>query len=332
MEQEHAVNLDRLDLTIIIVSYNTCEMTIECIRSIHEQTAAVKYDIIVVDNASIDGSVGAIRQNFPDIKLIALDHNIGFGAANNLAAKRAEGRLLLLLNPDTIVLNRAINRLHEFAIANPQCLVWGGRTVFADGKLNPQSCWRRMTLWSIFCNAVGLVQIKGSATFNPEGYGGWKRDSVREVDIVTGCFFLIDRRLWRDLGGFDPRFFMYGEEADLCLRARKLGARPMVTPDATIIHYGGASEVNQADQRVKLLAGKITVLQHHESGLTVAVGRRLFLLLPLLRMVVFKAASAVFPKNDWKRKADIWKQVWRSRRSWIYGYDAMSAEVHQPRV
>ena len=110
-----------------------------------------------------------------------------------------------------------------------------------------------MSLWNLFCRAVGLTGLfPQSRLFNAEAYGGWKRDTEREVDIVTGCFFLIEHRFWDTLGGFDPLFFMYGEEADLCLRARPLGARPRITPDARIVHYGGASERVRAEQIIRV--------------------------------------------------------------------------------
>ena len=178
----------------------------------------------------------------------------------------ARGRRILLLNPDTVILDHAIDRLYAFAEAHPDCGIWGGRTVFSDGRLNPTSCWRGFTLWSIFCFTTGLTRMRRSGLFNPEGYGGWQRDSARAVDIVTGCFFLIDRALWERCQGFDPAFFMYGEEADLCIRARHFGARPMMTPDATIIHYGGASEPDRAEQRIKVLASRISLMRRHRSA------------------------------------------------------------------
>jgi len=309
-----------MELTIVIVSYNTCNMTLECIDSVLKQTSTIRYEIIVVDNASTDGSAEAIRTKFPKIKLIASTENLGFAYANNLAATYARGERLLLLNPDTIILDHAIDELSKFAVENPHCLIWGGRTVFADGTLNPGSCWGRMTLWSIFCNAVGLSLQKDSMLFNPEGYGGWKRDSVRPVDIVTGCFLLIDRYLWDQLHGFDPTFFMYGEEADLCLRARQFGAIPQITPAATIIHHGGRSEPDKADQRIKVLAGKITLMDHHMSTLSILMGRPLFLILPLLRFVVYGAAGALLGRADLSRNAKIWRHVWQSRQRWINGW------------
>jgi N-acetylglucosaminyl-diphospho-decaprenol L-rhamnosyltransferase len=224
-----------MDITIIIVTHNTRDMTTECIRSVFEQTTSVRYELIVFDSGSTDGSSEAIRSQFPTVKLITSIEDEGFGNANNIASKGAQGRRLLLLNPDTVILDHAIDRLNEFANGAPECGIWGGRTVFADGSLNPTSCWRFATLWSVFCWAVGLNKFK-SDFFNPEAYPRWKRDTVRSVDMVTGCFFLIDRDLWEALGGFDRAFFMFGEEADLCMRARKLGARPKITPAATIIH------------------------------------------------------------------------------------------------
>src|SRR5262249_52669728 len=230
-------------VSIIVVSYRTRELTLECLRSIARETVGVSHEVLVVDNASGDGSAAAIAQEFPDVKLIALDGNVGFARANNIAAGEARGRYLLLLNPDTVVIDRAIDRLLEFAAEHPQARIWGGRTLYADRTLNPTSCWRRMSLWNVFCRTAGLTGLfPRSQLFNSECYGRWDRSTVRDVDIVTGCFLLIERDFWQRLGGFDARFFMYGEEADLCLRAAKLGARPAVTPNATIIHYGGASE------------------------------------------------------------------------------------------
>ncbi len=319
------------DITVIVVSYETREMTLACLRSVIAQAVTARCELIVVDNASTDGSAAAIRAEFPDIRLIALDENIGFARANNMAARYARGRRLLLLNPDTVILDHAIDRLEAFAEARPDCGIWGGRTVFADGRLNPSSCWRRATLWSIVCLAFGLTRMRGSRLFNPEGYGGWRRDTVRAVDIVTGCFFLIDRVLWERCGGFDPLFFMYGEEADLCLRARRFGARPAITPAATIIHHGHASEPDHAEQRVKVLAGRITLMQRHETAAAVHVGRLLYMLRPLLRIALLGFAARLTGRADLRRTAERWRHVWQERARWINGWnEAAIADARRP--
>ena len=203
------------DLAIIIISYNTRDMTLAAIASAKTETRT-PHEIIVVDNASEDGSADFIAQAHPDVRLIRSNVNHGFGPAHDIALAHSRAPWVLLLNPDTIVLDRAIDQLMDFAQAQPAARIWGGRTLYADRTLNPTSCFARMTLWSVLCRVTGLNGVfRRSALFNSEYYGDWPRDSVREVDIVTGCFFLIRRDFWDRLGGFDPAFIMYGEEVDM---------------------------------------------------------------------------------------------------------------------
>jgi GT2 family glycosyltransferase len=316
-----------VDLSIIIVSYNTREMTLDCLRSITTETLETTYEMLVVDNNSADNSASAIQDQFPAVRLTALTENIGFARANNLAARNARGRRILLLNPDTIILDRAIDRLMAFADETPSFQVWGGRTIFGDGSLNRSSCWRKITLWNLTCFAFCLTYFgRRSAILNSEAYGGWERDTTRHVDIVTGCFLLIDRKLWERLKGFDPVFFMYGEEADLCQRARLVGARPAITPSATIVHYGGASDIVPVDKRVKVFKGRMTLINRHFSSLTRDIGRALQLIAPLTRWCGYRLAARWSGKFDFDRSADYWRAVWRRRGEWINGYDAYVTE------
>ncbi len=116
----------KYDVSIIIISYNTKDMTVACIKSVIDETTQLNYDIIVFDNNSADGSAKAIAEKFPQIKLVSYKENLGFAAGNNLAATKAHGKFILLLNPDTIVLNRAINKLYNFAQTRTDALIWGG--------------------------------------------------------------------------------------------------------------------------------------------------------------------------------------------------------------
>jgi GT2 family glycosyltransferase len=234
------------------------------LRTLFDETHNVALNVIVFDNASADGSADAIDAAFPQVTLIRSATNVGFAKANNLAVAEAGDEWILLLNPDTEVHDGAVDRLVEFATAHPSAGIYGGRTVFPDGSLNTASCWMKITPWSLFCNAFGLSMVfKKSSLFNPEAMGAWRRDTVREVDIVVGCFFLIRRSLWQRLGGFDLRYFMYGEEADLCLRAARLGFRPMITPDAEIMHIVGAASKSQADKLALLLKARATLVRDH---------------------------------------------------------------------
>jgi GT2 family glycosyltransferase len=301
------------ELSVIMISYNTREITLAALETFYAHRPDIAFEMIIIDNASHDGSADAIEQRFPRARLIRSQDNTGFAAANNYAATLARGRRLLLLNPDTLHLDDATGKLWDFAERTPERGIWGGRTLFADHSLNPTSCWGRMSIWSLFCSASGLTAaFRATSLFNPEGYGGWLRDSERSIDIVTGCFFLIDAVLWRRLGGFDPLFFMYAEEADLCTRAIGLGARPGITPTATIVHYGGASEVSGAERMIKVMRGRATLMRKHWRDPAVTVGSACFRLWALSRLVHAELTATA--------ERDKWRTIWRRRREWIGGY------------
>jgi GT2 family glycosyltransferase len=311
------------DLSILIVSYNTKAMTVACLDSVQAETGSTRYEIIAVDNNSSDGSADAIAAHALQPHIFARSDNLGFAGGNNLAACHAQGDYILLLNPDTVVLDGAIDRLMDFARARPDAMIWGGRTLFADKTLNPSSCWHRMTPWNLLCRATGLTGIFPKTTlFNGEAIGGFDRTTERDVDIVSGCFLLLRRSLWEKLGGFDPAFFMYGEEADLCLRAHALGARPRVTPAATIIHYGGASEATRTNKMIKLLAAKMTLIDRHWPSWQAPLGRCLMLAWPLSRWWATAAVAKLAGDSRWANAAATWGEIWRRRQEWGAGYTA----------
>lgn len=313
-------------VSVIVVSYNTCPMTLECLRSIEDQTT-VPYELIVVDNASPDGSAGAIEKRFPAALVMAESSNHGFAIANNIASRRATAPYLLLLNPDTVVLDHAIDRLVASARAHPEARIWGGRTRFADGTLNPSSCWRRMTLWSLLCRVSGLDRMfAGSPVFNPEAYGGWERDTERRVDIVSGCFFLIERELWDRLGGFDARYVMYGEEADLCMRAHRLSARPLITPSAEIVHHGGASETVRSDKLVRLLRAKLTLVPRVFPRWQQPIARWLLRAWPASRVVASSVLVRLSRAGARDHVRSTWQSVWSDRSLWWTGYPPADRE------
>ncbi len=299
----------RPDVSIIVVSYGTREMTLECLRSIEKGAGRLRCDAIIVDNGSIDGTPAAIAAEFPQFPLIAQPVNLGFAAACNLAAREAQGEYLLLLNPDTVVQEGAIERLVDFARRRPEAGIWGGRTVFGDGSLNPMSCWRRPTLWNLFCSGLALdTRFPQSPVFNSLAYGGWRRDRERDVDIVSGCFFLIEKALWHRLGGFAGEFFMYGEDADLCLRARRLGFRPAITPEATIMHHGSGTESDRPRKIRQVLAARALLIRRHFPAASRPAALVLLALRPMLGRLWAKQSLRA-----------TWAEVWASRRQWMTG-------------
>jgi N-acetylglucosaminyl-diphospho-decaprenol L-rhamnosyltransferase len=304
-------------ISVLIVTYECGPEARECLASIYETTRELELEAVVVDNASTDGTAEMVRTEFPQARLLALDENVGFAAGVNLAASEACGEYLLLLNPDTVVHEGAVRNLVEFAGRNPSHGLYGGRTLRPDGVVDPGSCWGQPSLWSLFCFATTLSSaFKGSRVFDPESLGAWGRDTVREVGVVTGCLLLAPREVWQRLGGFDLRFFMYGEDADLSMRAIAAGYRPAITPDAVITHEVGVSSSSDPDKVVLLFQGKATLLRKHwpagkrELGLAlllVGVGLR-----ALLARVRMRRSRAVEPGT--------WRDVWRLRRRWLAGY------------
>ena len=145
------------ELSIIVVNWNTREITLECLRSLYRETRDTDFEVLLVDNGSADGSADAIAAEFPQVRLLREAVNHGFAKANNIAAELARGRYLLLLNSDTVVLDLAIDKLMHFARATPQAGIWGGRTLFGDRRLNPSSAWGKVTPWSTLCFALGLT-------------------------------------------------------------------------------------------------------------------------------------------------------------------------------
>jgi N-acetylglucosaminyl-diphospho-decaprenol L-rhamnosyltransferase len=303
------------DVSIVIVTYKCREAAQACLASIYRTTSGVDFEVIVLDNASEDGTVEMVRSEFPEVRLIPSSENLGFGAGCNQAAAEARGEYVFLLNPDTELHDGAVRHLVEFAREHPENGVYGGRTLRPDGALDPGSCWAAPSVWSLFCFAMLLTSaFRGSRFFDPEVMGGYKRDTVREVDIVTGCLLFVPRAHWEALGGFDLRFFMYGEDADFSLRAREAGLRPIVTPGAVVTHEVGVSSRADGDKLILLSKGKATLLRKHWSGLRLRTG--------LLLLSAGAGVRALFGSARGRRggSASAWRDVWRGRRAWLEGY------------
>lgn len=298
-------------IDIVVVNYNTRDRTIECLDSVARQhIGGVR--IIVVDNGSHDGSVAAISAAHPDAVVIAAGENLGFARGVNRGVERSDAEYVLLLNPDATVFPGSLEALVEFAQSHPAYGVYGGRTVRPDGTLDPSSCWGAPTPWSLLSFATGLSTVfKRSRLFDPESLGRWQRDSVREVDIVTGCLLLIRRADWVRLGGMDERFFLYGEDAEFSMRARRRGLRPVIVPDAVIQHDVGGSTGSTGRKMAMVLAGKVTYLW--------SMWWPPFALLGVLLLQAGAATRAVLEVATRTERAT-WRQVWAHRRAWRRGY------------
>jgi GT2 family glycosyltransferase len=292
-----------------MVTYGAKECAMRSLESVRREIGRLTAEVIIVDNASPDGMSAAIASAHPDFSVLPLRANTGFAAAANQAAELAHGEYLLFLNPDTLVLEGAFDRMLEFARRRPGAGIWGGQTLFEDGRVNPTSCRREPNLWRLFCSALALdTRYPESKWFAAAGYGGWPRDDERSVDVICGSFMLVRRSLWDRLGGFCPAFFMYGEDEDLSIRARQLGFAPAFSPLPVIVHAGSGTEPNQ-DRKIRhLLAARALILRGYFSPAARPLAFLLLMLRPWLGRWFAPPALRV-----------LWRRVWAQRRVWAAG-------------
>lgn len=303
---------DAIDVSVVIVSYNAIEWLTACLGAVAAAAPARRIEVIVVDNASSPEVQRYLATRPHRVEVLQQEVNLGFGRACNLGAAHGRGEYVLLLNPDAVLHPGAIEALVDFLAVDPGRGLVGGRTLRPDGELDPSSCWGAPSLWSWFCAAAGLSSVfRHSLIFDPESLGRWQRDSEREVDIVTGCLLLAARSTWDRLGGFDEDFFMYGEDADLCLRARALGLRPSITPAATAVHAVGASSPHRLGKQRLLLRGKATLARKHWSGLRSRTA------LALLGAGIGIRAVVEATRRGEDRTM---RTLWAERRDWLAGW------------
>ena len=255
-----------MDVSVIIVNWNTHDILRECLLSIYEQTKTVDFEVVVVDNGSTDGSAEMVKEEFRDVILIANSSNKGFAAANNQGITVAKGRYVLLLNSDTVILDNAVARTVAFADAHPEAAAVGCRVLNPDRTLQP-TCFMFPSILNLFLSSLYLYKLfPRSRFFGRERMRWWKRDDIREVDVVTGCFMLVRREAIERVGMMDERFFVYGEETDLCYRFKQAGWKIIFTPDAEIVHLGGASSSQIKPQMYLQLRGSILLFFRKHRG------------------------------------------------------------------
>ncbi|OQY20272.1 MAG: hypothetical protein B6I35_10690 [Anaerolineaceae bacterium 4572_32.2] len=268
----------RPDLSIIIVNWNVRELLQSCLRSIRPSD---EFDLetIVVDNASADGSVEMVRQEFPQVTLIANADNPGFTGGNNQGIAASRGRYILLLNPDTEVLDDALARMVAYMDAHPDVGVLGPMLLNSDGSV--QSSRRRFpTPATAFVESTILQSCFPRHRLLRDYYVLDKPDeTIAKVDWVTGACILIRREALDQVGLLDDGFFMYSEELDWCRRARDVGWKIIYYPEARVLHYGGqSSEQVKAFQIIRFNQSKIRYFRKHHGRLVAALLRAFLLM------------------------------------------------------
>lgn len=317
----------KANVAIIIVSYNSANHIEACLESVFTQRRAVTQQVIVVDNASRDNTAAIVRDRFPEATLLQPGTNLGFAAGVNYGAMHADADFILLLNPDTIILKNAVDVIVEFARENPGHGVYGGRTLKPDGSLEPSSCWGEPTLWSMAMFGLGLTTIlPKNRWLDPESLGHWQRDSVREVGVITGCFLLSPKPVWDALGGMDERYFMYGEDVDFAMRARRAGYRPTICPGAQLVHEVGQCSETPIHKALLLYRGKASLVRTHWGIPTRWLALFLLAAGTGLRAGISSVSSLLRPNGDAAR----WQTLWRRRDEWLNGYPTDAREHTVP--
>ena len=314
---------DRVGLSVVIVTYRSASVIVQCLRAVQDAAPDIPMEVIVVDNASGDDTIALARTAARTARFIEQDDNGGFAAGCAAGARIARGRWLLFLNPDTVIAADAIKAMLKCAADHPAAGIIGARFVHEDGSIDPRSWWGRPSLWSATCFALGLnTLLPGSRIFDPETPQPWTADlnEVRAVPVVSGACMLVKRDLWQELGGFDQQFFLYGEDADFCLRAARAGCQPLATARAVCRHIGGQSS-SSPQKLVLLFTGKCTVARRYfRPGLR---GFGVFLLLTGVfvraRASRWHSASAIRQQRPIAPSED-WRTLWARRREWRHGW------------
>lgn len=238
-----------MDLSVLIVNYRTYELTKQTINSVLSTVSNLDYEIIVVDNASDDGSLEKLMKDFNqdvNVIFIANQSNDGFAVANNIAFKESTGDYVLLLNSDVIVKENTINKSLEFIKDNENIGILGCKVVLPDGTLD-KACRRSFPTFEVsFYRMSGLSKIfPKSKRFNQYNLSYLDENGTYSLDCVVGAFMLIQRNIYEQCNGLDESYFMYGEDIDLCFRVKEMGYEVYYLGTQEIIHYKGASGKNK---------------------------------------------------------------------------------------
>ena len=245
---------DRVEISIIIVSWNTRELLAGCLRSVYETANDLRFEVFVVDNASTDGSVAMVRGWFPQVHLIENQENVGFAQANNQAIRQSRGCYVLLLNSDTEVYPVSLETMVRFMEEHPQSGGCGPRLLNPDGSLQA-SCHPMLTTTREFWRLVFLDRLWPRATYVQER---WALDRTHPVEVLKGACFLLRRAALDQVGLLDERYFMYTEEMDLCYRLLQAEWQLWWVPEAIVKHYGEASSTQMAEAMyVELYRSKV---------------------------------------------------------------------------
>lgn len=289
----------QMELSVIIVSWNTRDLLKQCLSSIYASDSGIGFEVWVVDNTSDDGSVAMLRSDYPEVNVIENDENVGFATANNQAIRASSGRFVLLLNPDTEVKTHAFDEMVRFMTYHDRVGAVGSRVQNPDGSLQ-LSCYPTPTLaretWRLF----HLDRLKPYGSYD---MCQWDTDTPREVETLMGSCLMLRRAALDQIGLLDEDYFMYTEEIDLCYRLGQAGWQLYWVPQAEIIHYGGQS-TRQVEESMflNLYGSKILFFRKHHGRVATQLYKLVLLLAATTRLLLSPLAVSTDPDERAQRK------------------------------
>ncbi|OGH39327.1 MAG: hypothetical protein A3B44_02295 [Candidatus Levybacteria bacterium RIFCSPLOWO2_01_FULL_38_21] len=231
-----------MDLSIIIISYNTKDFLKKCTSSIKRTTKNLNYEIIVVDNASLDNSLNMLKEQFPEVITIASKENIGFSKANNLGVEKSKGKYILFLNPDTVVYKETLLNMVKFMDGHKDVGAATCKLVMPNGKLDDASHRGFPNPWNSFCYFSGLSKMfPSSKLFGGYNLSWLNLSKTHEIDACAGAFMIVRREAGEKIGWWDEDYFFYGEDLEFCFRLKEAGWKIYFVPSISVLHYKGVS-------------------------------------------------------------------------------------------
>ncbi len=307
-----------LHLSILIVSYNSLADLRDCLNSIRRETVRISYEIVVVDNNSQDGTAEMVRRNFPDVLLIANAKNTGFSHANNQALPLARGRFIMYLNPDTLILNGAIDTMVEVMEQNQHIGLLGPHTYNAGGQTTQATVYADHRLTTVFHEQIPLFKY----LLRPALVNVYFPNATCPAEVVRGSCMIARADLVRAIGGLDERYFMYQEDYALCRAVRERGFEVMYYHEASIVHSEGRSTSLSADTRssrpaldIEQYRNLVRYFRLHRPTSSLLALRLILLAGCLWRLALF---AVIAPLSASKRtKAHIHRQALLARLQWL---------------
>lgn len=297
-----------LDLSIIMVCWNNKDYLEPCLHFLYEDDLKSSYDIFVVDNGSTDGSKEMVRQEFPDVKIIENDSNLGLGRASNQGIEASTGRYVLLLNNDTIVNGPSLDALVRFLDANPQTAAVAGKLLNPDGSV--QACYNNFpSLKEEF-----LIATKLGRRFRLGYPSILDAVEIKEVSWMSSACLLVRREALDEVGLLDEDYFVYGDEADLQYRLHKAGWKAHFLTQATIIHYGGVS-TDRRQGRFRVYRGKMLFFKKNYSLFQTLMLRIMIGGLSVAKLIVWSVLR-LFPSKQEESKKEVLSNIELIKLCW----------------